>query len=240
MPVADAVSVCTSVLERIRSDRRSEAYTMRALANLEAMGGRFEEARALYRRSRETLEQLGWRYDASLTSAVASGPVELIAGDEEAAERELRRDYEALAAIGEQNYIATTAAFLAEALYRQGRDEEALAMTERSEAIADTEDVATQYLWRSVRAKLVARAGRHAEAEALAREAVAIIGRAQDPDSQGYAALDLAEVLRMAGRLDEARAAADEAAARFELKGNRASAERARALSSRTAPSDPG
>jgi tetratricopeptide (TPR) repeat protein len=240
MPVEDAIGVCTAVLERIRSDRRSEAYTLRALANLEAMGGRFEEARSLYRRSRETLEQLGWRYDASLTSAVASGPVELIAGDAEAAERELRRDYETLAAIGEQNYIATTAAFLAEALYRQGRDEEALAMTERSEAIADTEDVATQYLWRSVRGKLLARGGRHREAESLAREAVAIIGRAQDPDSQGYAALDLAEVLAMGGRSDEAVAAAEDAAARFERKGNVASAARARALASKIAAGAPG
>lgn len=239
MPVEEAIAVCTSVLERISSDRRSEAYTMRALAYLEAMRGRFGEARSLYRRSREALEQLGWRYDASLTSAVASGPVELMADDAEAAERELRRDYEALAAIGEQNYIATTAVYLAEALYRQGHDREALAMTERSETIADAEDIATQCLWRSVRGKLLARGGRHEEAEALAREAVAIIGRAQDPDSQGYAALDLAEVLAMGGRAAEAAAAADDAAARFECKGNVASAARARALRSRIVQSGP-
>ena len=53
--------------------------------------------------------------------------------------------------MGERNYISTTAAFLAEALYRQGRDEEALAMTEQSEEIAAADDVASQCLWRSVR-----------------------------------------------------------------------------------------
>ena len=65
-----------------------------------------------------------------------------------------------------------------------------------------------------------------AEGEALAREAIGIIEAAQDPDSQGYAYIDLAEVLRMAGRRDEATRAADEAAARFDLKANTDSAAR--------------
>jgi tetratricopeptide (TPR) repeat protein len=232
-PVEEAVVICGSVLERIRSDRKSEAYTLRALANLEAMRGRFDEARSLYQRSRDTLVQLGWRYDAALTSAVAAGPVELLAGDAEAAERELRCDLDELAAMGEQNYIATTAAFLAEALYRQRRDDEAMTLTERSEAIADAEDVATQVLWRSVRAKLLARGGWLTGAESLAREAVRIIGQAQDPDTQGLAALDLAEVLLLAGRTGEALASAEDAVARFEGKGNAESARRARLLVSR-------
>jgi class 3 adenylate cyclase/tetratricopeptide (TPR) repeat protein len=230
MPVPEAIAIVERVLAELEGDRKSEAYTLRALANLEAMRGRFGEARALYRRSRATLDELGWRFDAALTSAIASGPVELIAGDVEAAERELRRDHEALAAMGERNYISTTAAFLAEALYRQSRDDEAQAMTEESEEIAADDDVATQYLWRSVRAKLLARRGFHAEAEKLALEAIRIIDAAQDPDSQGYARLDLAEVLRMADRLPEASDAAAAAAARFEAKANEASASRAHLL----------
>ena len=81
-------------------------------------------------------------------------------------------------------------------------------MTEQSEEIAAADDVATQYLWRSVRAKLVARRGSFAEAEALALDAIRIIEAAQDPDSQGYAYIDLAEVLRMAGRGEDAIRAA--------------------------------
>ena len=193
------------------------------------MRGRFEPARDLYRRSRAMFDELGSRFDAALTSAVASGPVELIAGDPVAAETELRRDYESLAAMGERNYISTTVAFLAEALYRQDRDAEAMRCTEESEQIAAADDVASQALWRSVRAKLLARQGRHSEAEVLAIEAIAIIGAAQDPDQQGYAALDHAEVLRLAGRLDEAVSAATRAEGLFEAKGNSASAARARA-----------
>ena len=228
----EAIAIVERVLSELGGDRKSEAYTLRALANLEAMRGRFDEARTLYRQSRATLDELGWRFAAALTSAIASGPVELIAGDALAAERELRRDYDALAAMGERNYISTTAAFLAEALYRQGRDDEAFRMTEESEQIAAQDDVATQYLWRSVRAKLIARQGRFEEARSLAEAAVTIIGAAQDPDSQGYAAIDLAEVLWMAGRDDEAIAAAEASAALFEQKANTSSAARARSLRS--------
>ena len=230
MPVPEAIAIVERVLTELDDDRRSEACTLRSLALLEAMRGRIVEAQSMYRLSRATLDELGWRFDAALTSATASGPVELIAGSAESAEAELRRDYEALAGMGERNYISTTAAFLAEALYRQGRDDEALAMTEESEAIAADDDVATQYLWRSVRAKLVARRGSLADAEALAIEAIRIIEAAQDPDSQGYAYIDLAEVLRMAGRLEDAMHAAAEAAGRFDQKGNTESAARARSL----------
>jgi hypothetical protein len=132
--------------------------------------------------------------------------------------------------MGERNYISTTKAFLAEALYRQERDDEALVMTQESEAIAADDDVATQYLWRSVRAKVVARSSDHATGERLAREAIAIIEDTQDPDSQGYAWIDLAQVLEMAGRVDEAIDAARTSQARFRLKGNTESEARARAL----------
>jgi class 3 adenylate cyclase/tetratricopeptide (TPR) repeat protein len=230
MPVPEAIEVIESVRARIAGDRTAEADTLRALANLEAMRGDFEAARKLYRHSREILEQLGWRLDAALTAVAASGSVELLAGDSEAAEAELRRDHDALAAMGERNFISTTAALLAEALYRQGRDDEALAMTEESESIADADDVVTQYLWRSVRAKLLARAGDPERAEPLSREAIAIIGEAQDPDSLGYAYLDLGEVLRAADRQGEAIEAAERATALFDTKANAASAARARAF----------
>jgi class 3 adenylate cyclase/tetratricopeptide (TPR) repeat protein len=226
-PAPQAIAIVGEVLAELGEDQKAEAYALRALASLEAMRGAFEEARVLYRRSRATLDRLGWHYDAALTSAITSGAVELIAGDAEAAEAELRRDHEALAAMGERNYISTTAAFLAEALYRQGRDDEALAFTDESASVAAEDDVATQYLWRCVRAKLLARRGDPATGEALAREAIAIIEDAQDPESQGYAWLDLAEVLAMAGRTAEAAAAARTAETRFVTKGNAPSAARA-------------
>jgi hypothetical protein len=83
-------------------------------------------------------------------------------------------------------------------------------------------------LWRQVRAKLLARAGSHREAERLAREAIALGERTDMLNWQANALADLAEVHTLAGRVDESSADLRRALALYEQKGNRVSAERAR------------
>ena len=73
-------------------------------------------------------------------------------------------------------------------------------------------------LWRQVRAKVLARRGEHAEAERLAREAVAIGEGTDSLIGQGDANADLAEVLSLAGKRDEATAALQHALERYERK----------------------
>jgi ATP/maltotriose-dependent transcriptional regulator MalT len=192
------------------------------------MRGNVEESRALYRKSRASLEELGWTFLAAQTS-FDSGPVEMLAGDLETAEAELRRDYETLDRMGETNYISTTAALLSEVLYRQGDLDGADEYTRISEELAAADDVSSQFRWRGVRAKVLATRGQAAEAEKLAREAVAVIQPSDDPNSHGDALIDLAEVLRIAGRPAEAAEAARDALALFEAKGNTVSAALARA-----------
>jgi tetratricopeptide (TPR) repeat protein len=131
--------------------------------------------------------------------------------------------------MGETNYISTTAAFLAEVLYRQGDLDGAEEHTRISEELAAQDDVSSQFRWRSVRAKILATRGETAEGERLAREAVALIQASDDLNSQGEALVDLAEVLRVSGRTGEAAEAAREALALFEAKGNTVSAALARA-----------
>ena len=80
------------------------------------------------------------------------------AGDYNAAERELRWGYETLEQMGEKSLRATIAAFLADVVYKQERDDEAERLTEVSEELAAADDLVTQILWRSVRAKILARA----------------------------------------------------------------------------------
>ena len=87
----------------------------------------------------------------------------------------------------------------------------------RSSARATTSG--TQMLWRQVRAKVLARRGEHAEAERLAREAVAICEETDMLDAQGDAYADLAEVLLLGGKADEAAAALEQALERYERKG---------------------
>jgi tetratricopeptide (TPR) repeat protein len=131
--------------------------------------------------------------------------------------------------MGETNYISTTAALLAEVLYRQGELAEAEEYTRVSEELAAEDDVASQFRWRAVRAKVLVRQGSFEEAEAMARRAVELIGGSDEINSQGEALMDLMEVLRVAGRPAEAAEAARDALALFEAKGNTVSAALARA-----------
>ena len=83
-------------------------------------------------------------------------------------------------------------------------------------------------LWRPVQAKVLARRGASDEAELLAREAVAV---GEQTDMLHYLALgyaDLAEVLQVAGRLEDAAEAFEQALVRFELKESLAGASRVR------------
>jgi class 3 adenylate cyclase/tetratricopeptide (TPR) repeat protein len=227
-PVPEAEARCQDLLARVGGDRRATALVLSFLAHLLAMQGRFDEARGRYRTSRAILDELGLRFHAALTS-IDSGAVEMLAGDPAAAEAELRTDLEVLRAMGERDYMPTTAALLAEALFRQSRFDEAEALTRECESLAAPDDVFSQYLWRCVRAKLLARRGTHEEAAILAERAVALIEESDDPDSQGNALMDLGEVYEAAGNAAPARGALERALRAFTTKGNVVSAETARA-----------
>jgi tetratricopeptide (TPR) repeat protein len=186
------------------------------------MQGEFDMAREMYRRARRGLLELGWNFDAALVS-IDSGPIEMLAGDPAAAVDELRGDYDVLDRMEERNYITTTAAYLAEALFRAERHDEADVFATFSETTAAPDDNATQCLWRVVRAKLLSRGGRHEEGVEMAREAVRLARRSDDPVSLGDALVCLAQTLALAGRHPDAQTALDEAIERFEQKGSVAS-----------------
>jgi len=202
----------------VGGDQKADALIRASLARLEAMRGNFEEARQLYRRSRATLEEVGWNLFAALTS-IDSGSVELLARDPVAAESELRRDFETLDAMGERNYIATTAAYLAFALLLQGKYDEADTFVTFSEETAAPDDLTPQFLWRQFRARLLSIDDKHDDAIALALRAVELTDQTEETESQGNSRLDLAHVYARAGRIIDAQTAFREAQERFERKG---------------------
>ena len=91
------------------------------------------------------------------------------------------------------------------------------------------QNVLGQATWRQVQALVHANRGQIEQAEAFAREAVEIIEATDGLNYQGDALRDLAEVLRAAGRTDEAAATLEQALERYERKGNVVMAERTRA-----------
>lgn len=88
----------------------------------------------------------------------------------------------------------------------------------------------TQVIWRGVQAKVLARQGRCEEADALAREAVALVKPTDLLSLRGDAMLDLADVLRTCNHQEESDRAIRAGLEMYELKGNLAAAARARSL----------
>ena len=225
-PVPEGVRRCEEIRAEVVGNPGSEGWALRSLAGLHAMVGRFELARTLLAEANEIFEELGQtRYSSAWD---LDGIVELLAGDLDAAERLLRAGYLALEKMGDRAFRPTTAAYLAEALYAQGRDEEAGPLTEISEQLAAREDLLTQVVWRRVRAKVMARQGRVDEAEDLAQEAVTISESTDFLNTHADALVDLAQIHRRAGRLDEARTAIAKGLALYEEKGNFVAVERTR------------
>jgi tetratricopeptide (TPR) repeat protein len=225
-PVPVAIDRCLEVVQLAAGDRRAEAWGLAVLSVLNAMQGRFDQARDLYRRSRSLFEELGQRLLASQIS-LFSGRVEMLAEDFVAAERELRRDFDALTGMGEKYFLANVAPLLAQAVYLQGRYEEAEELSRIGEGAATEDDIEAQALWRRAQAKVLARRGQFEEAERLAREAMGLIEDTDGLDLQANTLMDLAEVLQLASRPDAAVPIVREALRLHEEKGNEVSASRA-------------
>jgi tetratricopeptide (TPR) repeat protein len=152
------------------------------------------------------------------------GPLEMWAGNPAAAEEELRANCATLQELGERAWLCSIASFLAEALYVQGKDEEADHWVEVCRETASTDDLEAQADWRCIKGKVLARQGRLEEAVPLVREGLAFAQRADEIDHIADAWADVFRVLRMAGLPEEAADAAREAIATYERKGNLAAA----------------
>jgi class 3 adenylate cyclase/tetratricopeptide (TPR) repeat protein len=226
-PVPEAIDECKRILERAGGDRATRAFVLAVLALLQSMSGAFDETRVSYVSARALYEDLGSTVLAAWVS-LQSGPAELLAGNLATAERELRRAYDALEAIGEKYFFSSVAAYLGRVLFEQGRDEEALAASDSAHELATEDDVVSQALWRAVRARVLARAGEVDEALTLAQESVALAHRTDSPMIQADALLDLAVVLRATGR--DPDSVIDEAVTLYERKGNTVAARAAREL----------
>ena len=229
LPVHDGIGLCVSLLESAPNDLSMEACCRRWIGCLVARQGRFEEARELIAAAADAYEELGARLDAVSTAAFGRADVELLAGDQAAAESALRGGYEALGNLGEIGHRASVAAMLARTLHARGHALEAEALVGEVEATASEQDLWSQVLYRLTRARLLADADAPTEAERVAREALAIVEPTDLLDLRGDVLLELAVVLRSAGRLDRARECVERAVGLYEAKGNTVAADRARA-----------
>jgi tetratricopeptide (TPR) repeat protein len=117
---------------------------------------------------------------------------------------------------------------LARVLLRQERYEEAEELTRVCERVAADHQLDAQIKWRSIRAVVHAHRGDAEQAERLAREAVSRADETDQLESQAEARSDLGDVLRMAGRSEEAVLQLNRALQLYERKGNLVAAKQVR------------
>jgi tetratricopeptide (TPR) repeat protein len=208
-----------SVLEQSHGDRKVEIGVTRARAGLEAMRGRFAAAREHIARAKVMARELG---DQVALAAVFrdAGHVETLAGDPEAAEREDRAGFEILERIGDHGHLASAAPDLGDAVYAQGRYEEAATLAALTERLTIEGDVDAQVRGTQLHAKVAARQGRLEEALALSEEAVHLAAGTDYLELHAHALMSRAEVLRLAGRTVEAASTLRDAIELHRRKGN--------------------
>jgi DNA-binding SARP family transcriptional activator len=228
-PVPEAIARCDELL-REAPDRMGKANVLAFLGGLQGLAGSFDDGRRLTHEADKIYEEIGETYSIANNSGRVRARIELLSGDPAAAERILRDCCSTFERVSDQQGLSTLAAELADALYVQGRYDEAAGWIELARERARADDVSAQFAWRRVQAKLLARSRGSEEARAVAAEAEAIVAETDDVDAQGVVLLDAAEVSRLTEHPEEVAALVERGRARFEAKGNLPAAGAAEAL----------
>ena len=153
--------------------------------------------------------------------------LELRAGNPDAAERELRTGLEILEGTGERARAGHLAAMLAGVLAQQGRLDEADEYLAEARETIPAIDVSGNTQLKISTARVLARRGELEEAARLAAEAAALIDGTQELFHMPDLLMWLAEVLELAGREGDAKAALTKAVDAAARKGDVADVARA-------------
>jgi tetratricopeptide (TPR) repeat protein len=232
-PAEDVIAVLQTLVE----DTQGASWSMgahRGIGRMRALQGRLDEAGEHIAIAGAAWEELGNRQQMASTSGLR-GIVEHLAGNHAEAARLIRENYDGLIAIGDRSYASTVAVELGNVLLDLPDDEEAWRFGTIARETSSSDDVISQAGGRAVQARVLSRRGDHDAAEALAREAAAIIGQTDYLDQHGEILVHLAQVLHEAGKDHDAVTALREATALYEQKGATFFVERTRRLIDRWA-----
>ena len=219
MPATEALRRCALLRADHPGNRGLEGSILRCECRLEAMRGNHERARGLNAEAAAIAEELGFELrSAGIRHDAADN--ELLAGNPAAAEQIIRPAAENLLRMGDYGHYVTLGPVMAEALMRLDRDEEATQIIDLVAERTIDDDLDAQIAWRRVRARLLARQHRYADAEHIAREGIERANGTDFLDHQARAHEALADVLAAAGRPKEALAALRQADDLYEQKGN--------------------
>jgi tetratricopeptide (TPR) repeat protein len=225
-PVAEGLKRIAEIRPRVGRNGSLTTTLLGTQGALLVMQGNFARARQLGAEADAVARDYGLGALHARHAGRLEGLIGILEGRPAIAQKPLQLACDDLERIGERGYLASLAPELAEALYLLGRDEEALDVTERWAApkLTVPEDAHAQASWRLVRGKLLARRGDLLEGERMVRRGLEIAAGTDYLNLKGQAAADLADVLRLAGRSDEAAEATRQAIGFYQEKGNAAAA----------------
>jgi DNA-binding SARP family transcriptional activator len=225
-PVGEAVVR----LEQLRSEtteRLGSAHVLAFLGGVHALAARYDDAFTLLDEADTIYHELGESYVRADNSGRIRGRTHLLVGDPELAEAVFRESCAVLERVRDEQGLSSVAAELGRALQVQGRFDEARNWSRLAREHAPQGDRISQVSWRSLESVLLAQEGEATRAEKLGLEALRIIETTDALTHHGDVLLDVAKVLSVAGRHDEAAARVAEALQLFRAKENTAASQKA-------------
>ncbi len=216
--VEEGLRYADDLLVRLGHVPEVQGLTAHVRAHMRARLGEFDGAFEGVNAWRRHIRELGQEAMYARTG-VCAWDVCLWAQDWVGGEEVLRESYEMLDRMGMKLHLSTVAAHLGEAVFCQGRLDEAERCSVESENLGAGDDLYNEMMWRRLRAKVLGARGDLAGAGALARQAVDSAAGVGFLDDTALTLLDLSRILGAAGD-PEARSAATEALRVFERKGN--------------------
>jgi class 3 adenylate cyclase/tetratricopeptide (TPR) repeat protein len=217
--VDDALALAQDALAAAEGRPLLEARLCSVVGRLLALRGDVDRGRELVHGALATAREAGLASEAA-AGAHATAWVEVRAGDVEGAERAMRAGIEELERLGNRGHLSTALAVLADLLLVQGRWEEVPPLVEASRSTTSPDDLINLGFHALHDGAVRARSGEVADGEALVRRAVELFETTDFYQERGRAQEVLAETLSLAGKSDEARAAAERAVAIFASKGD--------------------
>ncbi len=204
IPADTAIARTELLLQDASGDAWAEADLLKPLCVLYAYVGRSADARTAIDRSQSIFAGFGAKL-ALAESGIPAAMVGLIIGDPVAAEHYARDGYQAFRAMGNLGGLAADlAVLLADALYAQGRFDEARQMIDEACAVPSPDTIGAPWL---TEAKLLARRGQFAVARRLVRQAEALLTPTSAPLKRADVLEAEAEVERLAGHPSSPQAA---------------------------------
>ncbi|MFY9931711.1 MAG: hypothetical protein WAK82_27280 [Streptosporangiaceae bacterium] len=200
IPADIGVTRTEQLLADAGGDSWAEADLLKPLCALYAHVDRAAEARAAIDRSQSIFAGFGAKL-ALAESAVPAAIVGLIIGDPAAAERYARQGIEEFQAMGERRLVVPLVGLLADALYQQGRFDEAQQLIDEANWAPDP-----VFSTRLTEAKLLARRGQFAAARTLVGQVEAVLPPTSIPMARANVLKAKAEVERLAGATGQAAA----------------------------------